>query len=163
MKAGLLSGWLLSATMLFCLPCYAQFDIAGEGKVQLTKGGEQEFDFGFSYFRQDGSYRFIVGRHSLSVHTVPQKYSLALILQNDQQVWVPDFINEPLSGFELQIEGYKLKLYQQPGVDDQPGKFILQFNDESYQFSRGPGQVNFYFTEQGIKDVRVEGMFKPKR
>lgn len=153
--------WLLAA-LLFTLPAQAQFDIAGEGKVYLQNGSQQDFDFGFSFFRQDGTYRFIVGRYSLDVHTVPQKYSLSLILQDDKQVWVPDFINEPLLGFELQIEQYHLRLFQDPEAKSN-GNFILQLNDERFMFSRGPGQVNFLFTERGIKDVRVEGMFKPRR
>lgn len=153
--------WLLAA-LLFTMPAQAQFDIDGEGKVSLVNGSEQVFDFGFSFFRQDGTYRFIVGRYSLDVHTVPQKYSLSLILQDDKQVWVPDFINEPLLSFELQIEQYHIRLFQDPEANSK-GNFILQLNDERYQFSRGPGQINFLFTENGIKDVRVEGMFKPRR
>lgn len=94
---------------------------------------------------------------------MPQKYSLSLILQDDKYVWVSDFINEPLLGFELQIEQYHLRLFQDPEADKAKGNFVLQLNDERFMFSRGPGQVNFMFTEEGIKDVRVEGMFKPRR
>ncbi|MDX1392499.1 MAG: hypothetical protein R3241_08965 [Rheinheimera sp.] len=149
--------------LLFGSAANAQFDISGAGKVHLVNGGSQEFDFGFNYFRQEGSYRFIVGRYSLTVSSVPKKYSLALILQNDKQVWVPDFINEPLAGFELQIENYSLKLYQSPDAVKAKGNFVFQLNDEQYYFDKGPGQVNFLFTEEGIKDVRVEGMFKPRK
>jgi len=149
--------------LLFSAPSHAQFDISGEGKVYLTKGTSQEFDFGFSYFRQEGAYRFIVGRHNLTVNSVPKKYSLAMILQDDDKVWVPDFVNEPLNGFEWEIEGYKLKLYRDENVTDAKGNFIFELDGEVFYFNRGPGQVNFRFTENGIKDVRVEGMFKPRK
>ncbi|WP_445766069.1 hypothetical protein [Rheinheimera sp.] len=154
--------WLLLSALLFALPVQAQFDISGEGSVFLVNGTTQQFDFGFSLFRQDGSYRFIVGRYNLDVPTVPQKYSLALILQDDKHVWVPDFINEPLLGFELKIEQYHIKLFQDP-KSDAKGHFIVQLNDERFQFSRGPGQVSFLFNDNGIKEVRVDGMFKPQR
>ena len=154
--------WLLFSALLFALPTQAQFDISGEGHVFMANGTTQTFDFGFSLFRQDGRYRFIVGRYSLDVPAVPQKYSLALILQDDKHVWVSDFINEPLLGFELQIEQYQIKLFQDPDSDAK-GQFILQVNDERFQFSRGPGQVSFLFNDSGIKDVRVDGMFKPQR
>lgn len=154
--------WLLFSALLFAIPAQAQFDISGEGQVFLVNGTSQQFDFGFSLFRQDGSYRFIVGRYNLNVPTAPKKYSLSLILQDDKHVWVPDFINEPLLGFELQIEQYLIKLFQDPDSDAK-GHFILQVNDERFQFSRGPGQVNFLFNDSGLKDVRIEGMFKPRR
>lgn len=154
--------WLLS--LLLLIPStYAQFDIYGEGTVQLANGQSQPFDFGFSYFRQDGQYRFIVGRHSVMVPSVPRKYSLALVLQDDKQVWVADFINEPLTGFNFELEQYQIKLYQDSSLTNARGGFVLQLNDERYYFNRGPGQVNFIFTEQGLKDVWVEGMFKPAR
>ena len=153
---------ILFTGLLFSAASHAQFDISGEGKVHLVTGKSQEFDFGFSYFRQEGSYRFIVGRHTLTVQSVPQKYSLALILQ-DEHVWVPDFINEPINGFEVKIDDYTIKLYQDPEASNAKGNFVVQLNDEQFHFSRGPGQINFLFTEDGIKDVRVEGMFKPRR
>src|SRR5690606_18232566 len=153
---------LYFALLLFSATSHAQFDISGEGKVYLVTGKSQEFDFGFSYFRQEGSYRFIVGRYTLTVHSVPQKYSLALILQ-DEHVWVPDFINEPINGFEVNIGDYTIKLYKDPEASNAKGNFVVQLNDEQFHFSHGPGQINFLFTEDGIKDVRVEGMFKPRR
>lgn len=140
----------------------AQFELDGSGSVLLTNGRTEHFDFGFSYFRQDGDYRFIVGRQSITVPSVPQKYSLVLILQNNEFVWVPDFINEPLDGFEFSLQQHNIKLYKDEKSQAR-GKYILQVNDERFQFSTGPGQINFYFTEQGIKEIRVEGMYKPRR
>lgn len=156
-----MKAWLL-VMLLVTVPALAQFDIDGSGKVVMQNGRQQEFDFGFSLFRQDGRYRFIVGRHSLDVQTVPQKYSLFLILQDEKSVWVSDFINEPLEGFEFAIDEYQIRLFKD-AESNAKGQFILQVNDERFQFSRGPGQINFLFTERGIKEVNVEGMFKPRR
>lgn len=152
--------WLLCTFLLVSPLSFAQFDIFGEGKVYLVNGQNQPFDFGFSYFRQDGKYRFIVGRHSLTVPSVPQKYSLALILQDDKQVWVSDFINEPLTGFELELDGNELVLYQDPAADKAKGNFVLKLNGDRFYFNRGPAQVSFLFNEDGIKEIKVEGMLK---
>lgn len=155
---------VLLLTLLVLSPtALAQFDIDGEGSLLLANGKTVEFDYGFSYYLQEGQYRFIVGRHSLNVPSVPQKYSLALILQQEKAVWVPDFINDPLHGFELTIDDYVIKLYQDDSARQAPGRFVVSLNGELFHFSRGPGQINFYFNEQGIKEVRVEGMFKPRR
>lgn len=144
------------------MPVMAQFDLDGTGSVVLTNGRTESFDFGFSYFRQDGFYRFIVGRQSINVPSVPKKYSLVLILQNEEFVWVPDFINQPITGFDFNLEQHKIQLFKDDKSEAR-GKYILQVNNERFQFSRGPGQINFYFTEQGIKEIRVEGMYKPLR
>lgn len=154
--------WLLSL-LLLSTSAYAQFDIYGEGTVTLVNGKSQPFDFGFSYFRQDGKYRFIVGRQSVMVPSLPRKYSLAIVLQDEKQVWVADFINEPLTGFDFKLEQYQIKLYQDSNLANARGGFVLQLNDERYFFNRGPGQINFIFTEQGLEEVWIEGMFKPAR
>lgn len=155
--------YALSLLILMSSTAFAQFDLVGEGEVVLLNGQHQPFDFGFSYFRQDGNYQFIVGRNSLTVPSVPKKYSLALILQDDSQVWVPDFINSPIQQFSLSIEDHKIRLFIDAEATKARGNFILDVDGDRYQFSRGPGQINFYFTEQGLKEIRVEGMYKPRR
>ena len=148
--------------LLFCsTQAFAQFDISGEGTVYLVNGKSQQFDFGFSYFRQEGSYRFIVGRYNLIVQSVPKKFSLSLVLQDNSHVWVTDFVNEPLAGFEFEIEDYSMKLFREK--TDENTVFVFQLNEEKFYFDRGPGLVNFMFNEDGIKEVRVEGMFKPRK
>lgn len=154
---------LLCTTLLFSPLSQAQFDIRGEGKVTLTDNSSKTFDFGFSFLRQDGSYRFTVGSQSLNVPSVPQKYSIAVILQDNRYVWVADFVKEPISSFELELGQYSVKLFTDPLAVNAPGKFVLKLNDETYYFYRGPGQINFYFNETGIRDVRIEGMFKPRK
>jgi hypothetical protein len=149
--------------LVFTTPsAMAQFELDGFGSVVLSTGRTEHFDFGFSYFRQEGEYRFIVGRQSINVPSVPKKFSLVLILQNDEYVWVPDFINQPITGFDFHMQQHKIQLFKDEASHAR-GKYILQVNNEKFQFSRGPGQINFYFTEQGIKEIRVEGMFKPRR
>jgi hypothetical protein len=149
--------------LLLAASCNAQFDITAAGKIHPLTGDSQPINFGFSFVRQEGTYRFIAGSQSLNVHTVPKKYSIVLILQDEQQVWVPDFSQDPVSGFELDIENYQLRLFHDPAMIKARGNYVFQLNGENYYFNRGPAQINFYFTERGIKEVRVEGMFKPSK
>jgi hypothetical protein len=153
--------WLL-LLLVIAPPVTAQFDLDGTGSVILSNGRTESFDFGFSYFRQDGDYRFIVGRQSIIVPSVPKKYSLVVILQDEEYVWVPDFINQAISGFDFNLEQHKIQLFKDEKSQAR-GKYILLVNNEKYQFSTGPGQINFHFTEQGIKEITVEGMYKPRR
>lgn len=153
---------MLCTALLFPFICHAQFDITGQAELILSNGNTQKMDYGFRYFRQDGSYHFIVGEHKLIVPSVPQKYSLALILQQKTQVWVPDFSKEPVQSFTFNIAGSEISLRHDPAVDS-PGNFIVQLNSEIYHFNRGPGQINFYFTEEGISEIKIEGMLKPKK
>ncbi|MDX1676630.1 hypothetical protein [Arsukibacterium sp.] len=147
-------------SLLMSFPVFAQFQLTGKGTYTLLDGKTVPFQHGFSYIRKEGQYHFSVGKQSLTVNSVPQKYSLALILQNDDEVWVPDFVNAPLRRFEYEISGFSLKLTQEPDIKDGRGNFILHYDGGRYRFNRGPGQVNFIFNEDGIERVEIKGMFK---
>lgn len=155
---------LLSLLMLFFpLFTWAQFDLSGAADLTLENGQQKQLTYSFRYFRQEGNYHFVAGEQKLVVPSVPQKYSIALILQDNKDVWVPDFSKMPVQGFHFSIGGNTIVLRRDPAVTEAPGNFTLQLNDEIFYFNRGPGQINFYFSEEGIKEVKIEGMLKPRK
>jgi hypothetical protein len=147
-------------SLLLSLPAYAQFQLSGSGSYTLRDGKTVPFQYDFGYTRKEGQFHFSAGKQSLIVSNLPQKYSLALILQNEDEVWVPDFVNAPLSSFEYEIGDFELKLTQEPELKDGRGNFILHYDGGRYRFNRGPGQVNFIFNDEGIERVEIKGMFK---
>lgn len=147
-------------SLLFSLPAVGQFQLMGNGSYTLQDGKTVPLQYGFSYIRKDGEFHFSAGKQSLVVSSLPQKYSLSLILQNEAEVWVPDFINAPIAGFEYEIADFVLKLTQEPDLKDGRGNYILHFDGGRYRFSRGPGQINFLFNDQGVAQVEIKGMLK---
>lgn len=149
--------------LLFSTLAHGQFDIAGNGSVHRADGTTEPVTLNFKYFRQDGDYHFVAGQQQLVVPSVPQKYSLTVVLQKDNSVWLSEFTNDPLLGFDLKIGSQNIKLYKDPMATKARGNFVLDVNGDVFQFSTGPGRINFLFKEDGIKEVRIEGMFKPGR
>ncbi|CAM5192281.1 hypothetical protein [Alishewanella longhuensis] len=154
----------LVLALLFVSFCsHATFNYEGEVKLHFTNGEQRTEKFSLALIREAGSYLFYVGAQSARVPAPPQKYALSLILQHDREVWVTDFTDQPLQAFTLHIADYKIVLKQDPQATTARGKFILQFEDETYFFSRGPAQINFKLEPSGIVDVEIRGMFKPRR
>jgi hypothetical protein len=151
---------LLLSIAVHC-PAFAYFEVAGKGVAYLKNGDSRPVNFGFSYTRVDGRNMFIVGKSSLAVQQVPQKYSLALVLHQDSYVWVNDFIDEPLVGFEFEIDGHQLKLYREEGLRER-GSYVVEINGVRHHFSRNIGQINFYFKPQGIDRVEPESFIRPR-
>lgn len=155
MKACWLALLLVSAT------AQAQFNLKGKVKLDPVDGMAMEQPFSFSFQPENGAHRFTVASQSLLVNSVPQKYSLALI-QQQEHLWVPDFSDTPLKGFDLNVAGHEVLLYRDNSQKSPHfGLFVLMVDGERYLFHRGPGQVNFYFTDNGVKEVQVKGMLKP--
>tara|TARA_R110002126_G_scaffold10245_88_gene46836 strand:+ start:601 stop:1092 length:492 start_codon:yes stop_codon:yes gene_type:complete len=150
----------LVISLLFSLPAFAQFQIMGNGSYTLQDGKTVPIQYGFSYIRKEGEFHFSAGKQSLKVSSLPQKYSLALILQNEDEVWVPDFVNAPVTALNFEINGFELKLTQEAELKDGRGNYVLHFDGGRYRFDRGPGQVNFVFDDDGITRVEIKGMFK---
>ncbi|MDX3772787.1 hypothetical protein QE250_01520 [Chromatiaceae bacterium AAb-1] len=149
--------------LLFPPLIQAQFHLPGQVKLESAEGVTAEFPFGFSYIRQEGSYRFTAGSQHLTVSQVPQKFSLVLVPE-PQQVWVPDLFHTPLKGFEWQLAEHHIRLFRDTVRDSKNyGAFVLLVNGERYLFHRGQGQIQFFFDEQGISEITVRGMLKPAR
>ncbi|MDP4529968.1 hypothetical protein Q3O59_13140 [Alkalimonas delamerensis] len=155
--------WLI-ALLLFSTHALAQFDVTGSGIAYLKDGSHQTFDFGFTYTRKDGQNVFIVGRQSVNVPSVPQLYSVALVLHHEQFVWATDFINQPLIGFELIIGKHQVKLYQEDGLAA-PGSYVIEIDGVRHQFVRGRniGQLDFNLNDQGLESITPRGLLRPGR
>ncbi|OYW95149.1 MAG: hypothetical protein B7Z18_03925, partial [Alishewanella sp. 32-51-5] len=96
--------------LLMSTKVFADFSVEGKLALQFADGQQQQQAFPMQLIREQGSYIFSVGSQQTRLNAPLQKYSLALILQNDQDVWVTDFANQPLNGFTLQIAEYEITL-----------------------------------------------------
>lgn len=148
---------------LFSFVAQADYRYEGELQLQLLNGEQHTQVFPLALTREAGSYLFQVGAQNVRLPAPPQKYALSLILQAEREVWVTDFISQPLQGFSLNIAEYKISLRKDPEARTARGNYVLTFNDEVFYFSRGPAQINFNFNNNGIAEIEIRGMFKPRR
>jgi len=151
-------------SLIFSPLSLAQFELQGPITLQLSDGQSKQTEFGFAFLQQDDGYQFRVGPHAMSVAEVPKRYTLALMLNKQQQVWARDFSKEPLVGFQWQIGKHQLQLLKQPMKPARPGDFVLLIDSVRYHFIEGrPAQIHFRFDEKGILEIDVEAMLRPKR
>ncbi len=103
---------------------------------------------------------FRLGQQQMAVAESPKRYTLALVLNEQQQVWVPDFSPEPVSGFNWQLGPHHIKL-SKAAISQ---LYQLQIDQQLYQFtSKKRGQIHFVLSETGIKEIRVESMLMQSR
>jgi len=138
----------------------ADYEYAGQGHYIDGNGQSHRFDFGLALLKQQHHYMFRLGQQQIAVEESPRRYTLALVLNEQQQVWVPDFSAEPISGFDWQLGPHHLKLYK----DNSSQLYQLQVDENLYQFtSKKRGQIHFVLSETGIKEIRVESMLLQSR
>lgn len=154
--------WVLVLLLFSCI-VKADFNHTGDLQLHLLNGDQRSQAFVMSLTTEAGAYLFQVGTQSARLPSPPQKYSLSLVLQQDREVWVTDFANQALQAFTLTIANYQFSLKQDPIATNARGRFVLQIGEESYYFGRGPAQINFLLNENGITEIEIRGMFKPRR
>lgn len=154
--------WVLVLLLFSCI-VKADFNHTGDLQLHLLNGDQRSQAFVMSLTTEAGAYLFQVGTQSVRLPSPPQKYSLSLVLQQDREVWVTDFANQALQAFTLTIANYQFSLKQDPIATNARGRFVLQIGEESYYFGRGPAQINFLLNENGITEIEIRGMFKPRR
>jgi len=155
--------YLVLVLLLFSWATKADFNYNGDLQLLLLNGEQRKQEFPLTLTREAGAYVFQVGGQSTRLPAPPQKYSLSLVLQHDREVWVTDFTDRPLQAFTLNIANYQLSLIQDPKARSARGFYVLQVGEERYYFGRGPAQINFLLSQDGITEVQIRGMFKPSR
>ncbi len=146
--------------LLAASPLQAEYEYAGHGHYIDIDGKSHPFDFGLALHKQQQQYLFRLGQQEMAVADSPRRYTLALVLNEQQQVWVPDFSTAPVSGFEWRLGPHHLKLFK----DSRSQLFKLQIDENLYQFtSKKRGQIHFMLSEKGIKEIRVESMLMQGR
>ncbi len=154
-----------TALMLFSSTVSADFNFTGQAKLALANGGESTIPFGFSFLKAKEGYSFSLGQHHMDVEEVPKRFTLAIVLNESNQVWVTDFSDKPLNGFHWSLPPHDIQLVKQPDlVPKRPGDFSLLINGARYHFTeKKRGLIHFNFTETGIESISVEAMLMPKR
>ncbi len=154
-----------AALMLFSTTVSADFNFTGQAKLALADGSESTVPFGFSFLKAQEGYSFSLGQHQMDVEEVPKRFTLAIVLNDKNQVWVTDFSDKPLNGFNWSLPPHNIQLVKQPDlVPKRPGDFSLLINGARYHFTeKKRGLIHFNFTEKGIDSINVEAMLMPKR
>lgn len=156
--------WALVACFLASFVVHADFDYSGHGTLIDETGQTTKFQFGFSFIQQNGEYKFQAGQMSMRVDEVPKRYTLELIQNNKQQVWVSDFSKTPLLGFQWNIGKHQLLLKKEPTTSPRAGQFKLTIDQMDYFFtSKNRGQIHFKFNDTGIAEIDVGSMMTLKR
>jgi hypothetical protein len=151
--------------MLFSAAVSADFNFSGQATLQLAEGSKTTLPFGFSFLKAPEGFLFSLGEHQMAVEEVPKRFTLALVLNDQDQVWVTDFSHKPLHGFDWKIAPHSIQLLKQTDlVPKRPGNFTLLIDGVRYHFTeKKRGLIHFNFTETGIDTITVEAMVMPKR
>lgn len=143
---------------LFLIPFFvnADFIASGSGNLTYPTGLKQPLDFKLSF--QKGT--FSAGPLSMQTRNVPEKYSLGIMLYKDKHVMVQEFANGYFKEFDLTISGHKISLRKQTFKEKVKGDYVLNIDGIDYFFTSSIGQIEFMLSDQGIKDIEVQGLVK---
>ncbi|EWH09072.1 hypothetical protein DS2_14409 [Catenovulum agarivorans DS-2] len=137
----------------------AEFDLPGQAIIVYPSGLKKPVDFGFSYKMTDEGTRFSAGNSSVAVSQVPEQYTLALYLHQDQYIWVSEFSKGYFSTFVYKIGDHVIELRKAPNRNIK-GKYELIIDGKISLFDTNTIQLDFAFDENGIKRIIPRGAIK---
>ncbi|KPH64697.1 hypothetical protein AMS58_11175 [Pseudoalteromonas porphyrae] len=137
---------------------WADFDYPGEGKVSYPTGVEKPFKFGFGW--QKNNEQFTIGTKSYNMQ-LPESYSIAITLSKDeQQIWVQEFNNGFIEGFNWKIGEHTLALEKRQFKDPVKGNYVISLDNKNYFFARNNISIMIKFSEEGIETIAIDGVTK---
>ncbi len=92
---------------------------------------------------------------------IPNSYSVAITLSKDEnQVWVQEFNNGFIQGFNWQIGEHTVVLKKQEFSNSVKGDYVIELNDRSYFFTRNNASIIMNFNDDGIETIAIDGVTK---
>lgn len=155
----LLSSVMLLAGALYSTSAIANFDLPGKSKVSYPTGLVKEVDFGFKW--QAKEKKFSIGDKTYNVGQVPESYSIAITLSNDnQQAYVQEFSQGYLSEFEWQLGEHYISLKKKRFKVPVRGDYVLTVDGSDYFLATRNASVKLVFNDKGIDYIVPRGITK---
>ncbi len=149
----------ITLTTLLAMPAMANFDLPGHSKISYPTGINQEVNFGFKWQKKEG--KFTIGENTYNIAQIPESYSLALTLSNDdQQVYVQEFAKGYFSEFEWKIGEHLIALRKKRFKVPVRGDYVLSVNGSDYFLAGRNASIKFVFKEGGIDYIIPIGITK---
>lgn len=137
---------------------FADFDFPGTGTLRYPTGVEKPFQFGFAWQAQ--SETVTIGSKSYNM-ALPESYSVAITLSKDEsQIWVQEFNNGFIEGFEWQIGDHHLSLKKKQFSEPVKGNYIMTLDGREYFLARNNISVEIDFNDEGIAQIAIDGVTK---
>ena len=151
--------WLMVVTISFAQAA-TESDARGFshrviGEATLANGEEKSIDYLFGFHESSRGWYFRIGRDHTFRDSPPSAYYLTMILDGEGHAYVLDFSEEPLKGFQVQIEDYEIELMQASGTDINYG-MRLRINDRQFLFDSRHPRLRLELSEQGLEDLVAE-------
>ena len=122
------------------------------GVAHLLDGTELQIDKELSFAQDTRGWYFRVGDQRVYRNTPPRAYNLNLILNEQGELYVPDFSERPLKYLRLTIENHHIELTQAHNVDTTYG-MRLRIDDRQFLFDSSHPRIRFGFNERGLESV----------
>jgi len=148
----------ISTLIFITTPSLADFNLDGQLKLKSPYGDKTEIPFPLSYTQQGDKHKFVIGPNSFNVTGQPEIYSFAMLLQDNNYVWLQEFSDEQFKSFSLTLGEHKLALSKLILNEPVKGDYILTIDDTDYFFQNKMAQINFIFDDNGIAEIEVDGM-----
>lgn len=149
---------LISTLIFISSPSFADFNLDGQLKLKSPYGDKTEIPFPLSYSQKDDKHKFVIGPHSFNVTGQPQSYSFAMLLQDNNYVWLQEFSDKQFKSFALTLGEHQLSLSKRILNEPVKGDYILTVDGTDYFFQNKMAQINFIFNDEGIEEIEVDGM-----
>ena len=136
----------------------ASFEHVGKLVVGFESGQIKEQNFVLAFREKGDKNEFQIGKQKFVVAGKPDSYSLAMVLGENNLVWLNEFSGGYFKTFKLEIGSFTLKLAKKVYKDPVMGDYVLSINNVDYFFQSQVAQLTFKFGEKGIEEIEADGM-----
>lgn len=135
----------------------------GKGSLTYPSGRTEPLSFRFAFRNENGQNYFYAGNQKVATDEVPPSYTLNLIVSKSGELFVGEFAQGSLHGFDLTIGEQRVwvrKLPEDEQSDSVIGNYRVQIDNRNMLLDTTHPTVVFEFGEDGITGINGSGYKK---
>ncbi|EKE84247.1 hypothetical protein [Idiomarina xiamenensis] len=156
---------MLTTSLFVSGLAHAEFSEMVRGKVTYPSGRTESVNFELSFKQVFDKMYFRAGKSRIQTDEVPESYILNVIVNKDGLIYVAEFADGYINGFDVRVGSHHVSFKQRSQSDDERNEIgyeniEVSIDSSSYLLDTTHPTVMFEFDQNGIIGINGSGYNK---
>lgn len=145
------------------LPAFADWVEPLKGTITYPSGRTAPLDYQFAFLNDNGQTYFHAGKQKVATDSVPPNYILNMIVGKNGDLYVPEFAQGSLHGFDVRVGDHRIRIQRTAPTDSKQASlndYRVLIDDRNMLLDTTHPTIMFEFDDTGLIGINGSGYKK---
>lgn len=145
------------------MPALADWVEPVKGTITYPSGRTAPLDYKFAFLNENGQTYFHAGQQKVATNSVPPNYILNMIVSKNGELYVPEFAQGSLHGFDLRVGEHHIRITKKPTAEGEQAAlsdYRVLIDDRNMLLDTTHPTIMFEFDDTGLIGINGSGYKK---